>query len=120
MTRENLRKVDEFFSSIEGSFTFIWEPRDYPEDLSGFVEVLKKHGIIECVDPLVSQPCLDQEINYFRLHGTYEGKRIIYSHTYSDKELFELRRKTEKFSNPYVMFNNKTMFQDALRFKSQN
>jgi uncharacterized protein YecE (DUF72 family) len=118
MTGENLKKVDEFFSSIEGGFTFIWEPRDYSERLAEFVEVLKRHGIIECVDPLVSQPCLEQEINYFRLHGTYEGKRIIYSHTYTDEELFELRRRARKFSNPYVMFNNKTMFQDALRFKS--
>ncbi|MBO8182175.1 MAG: DUF72 domain-containing protein [Archaeoglobus sp.] len=118
MTEENLKRVDEFFSSIDGKFTFIWEPRDYSEALMElFADILKKHGIVHCVDPFASEPAFLPDIAYFRLHGAYKGKRIVYSYTYSDEELNQLGEKTGKYPNPYVMFNNKSMYNDALRFR---
>ena len=119
MTKENLERIDSFFNSIGGNFTFIWEPRDYSDKLMGlFVEIIDKHGIVHCVDPFISEPALKTNPTYFRLHGAYKGKKIVYSYTYSDGELSQLREKMKKYPNPYVMFNNKTMFQDALRLKS--
>jgi uncharacterized protein YecE (DUF72 family) len=119
MTEENLERVDNFFSSIDGNFTFVWEPRDHSEALMDlFTDILERHGIVHCVDPFLFEPALKQKISYFRLHGAYRGKRIVYSHTYSDEELNLLKERVGNFSSPYVMFNNKTMFSDALRFKT--
>jgi|Deesub1362B_J571_1020462.scaffolds.fasta_scaffold00016_196 uncharacterized protein YecE (DUF72 family) len=119
MTRNNLEKVDEFFNSIDGDFTFIWEPRDVAVELTDhFLEILTRHGIVHCVDPFVSEPVKQGKINYFRLHGAYKGKKIVYSYTYTNDDLERLKKKVTSYSNPYVMFNNKTMYQDALRFKT--
>jgi uncharacterized protein YecE (DUF72 family) len=50
------------------------------------------------------------DTDYFRLHGITN-----YVHSYTDTELEILRNKIRK-KRTYVMFNNKTMKEDALRF----
>lgn len=49
-------------------------------------------------------------MDYFRLHGAAD-----YVYTYTDKELEVLRKKISE-KPTYIMFNNNTMKEDALRF----
>jgi uncharacterized protein YecE (DUF72 family) len=66
--------------------------------------------LIHCVDPSSSKP-LWGEVYYLRLH---EGPG--YRHSYSDEELMHLKEIVG--SKAYLLFNNLTMYNDALRFSS--
>jgi len=65
--------------------------------------------LIHCVDPFRNES-LSAGTDYFRLHGI-----TSYVYTYTNKELEILRNKIRQKST-YVMFNNTTMKEDALRF----
>ena len=86
----------------------VWEPRGQWSDRV-ITSLCQELGLIHCVDPLEKAP-LYGTTNYFRLHG---GPG--YRHRYSDEELERLR---EIVSNKesYVLFNNITMYDDAVRF----
>jgi uncharacterized protein YecE (DUF72 family) len=98
-----------FFSKIErAEFTFACEPRGpWPDDL--VVRLCEELGLIHCVDPFKNE-ALFGDMDYFRLHGIGG-----YRYTYTDDELKELKKKTGR-KPAYVMFNNSTMKEDALRF----
>jgi uncharacterized protein YecE (DUF72 family) len=51
-------------------------------------------------------------VAYFRLHGM-DG----YYHHYTDDELQQLKTWCEPFEVAYVLFNNVSMWDDALRFR---
>jgi uncharacterized protein YecE (DUF72 family) len=115
-SEENISNMQDFFGSIKG-FILIWEPRGWDEEsLMRAKERLEDYGVVHCVDPMISKP-LFGDINYFRLHGRYEGRRIVYSHNYSEEELTKLRDSIGGERSCYVMFNNKNMFENAQRFK---
>jgi uncharacterized protein YecE (DUF72 family) len=107
-TPENIENIRGFFSRVRGSgFLMAWEPRGAWE--AATVEALcRELGLIHCVDPFEGEPLWGRPL-YLRLHG---GRG--YRHTYSDEEL---RRLAERFQGEeaYIMFNNITMRQDALR-----
>ena len=96
----------EVFGSIEGKFTFGFEPRGWREDR--IKKICEELDLIHVVDPFVSEQ-LYGDICYFRLHG------FNYKHKYTDEELIRLKGLLRK--DGYVMFNNVHMFDDALRFK---
>jgi uncharacterized protein YecE (DUF72 family) len=66
-------------------------------------------------------PALLTPVIYVRLHGL--GKREQnYAYKYSDSDLEALRQRILDLSSRgarkvYILFNNVTMFDDALRFK---
>jgi len=106
---QNVKNMERFFRKIDrAGFTFAWEPRgEWPEDL--IERLCEELGLIHCVDPFKNEP-LFGAIDYFRLHGAAD-----YIYTYSDQELESLRKKLKR-KPTYVMFNNNTMNEDALRF----
>jgi uncharacterized protein YecE (DUF72 family) len=106
---QNAGYMRAFFSKIDrAGLTFAWEPRGaWPDDL---IKMLcEEFDLIHCVDPFRKES-LSEDIDYFRLHGI-----TGYAYTYTDEELEILRKKITQKSN-YVMFNNSTMKEDALRF----
>jgi uncharacterized protein YecE (DUF72 family) len=106
---QNSKSMRAFFSKIDrAGFTFAWEPRgEWPDDL--IKRLCEELDLIHCVDPFRNES-LSGDIEYFRLHGITD-----YVSTYTDKELEILRKKIrQKYT--YVMFNNNTMKEDALRF----
>lgn len=113
-TPDNVARVRQFFRSIpRGSCRLAWEARgSWPASL--LAQLLKEHQLIHAVDPLRSPP-VGPGVNYFRLHGAYEGGRIVANHRYSDPELRKIKEACDKPVN-YVFFNNLTMFEDAQRF----
>lgn len=112
-TVENVRNLENFFGAIErGAFTFAWEPRgEWPRELVG--DLCRRLALLHCVDPLAGEPVTSGDLAYFRLHG-----RGGYRYRYSDEELEEIRRRTGRSANAYVMFNNTYMKDDALRFRA--
>lgn len=113
---ENIKNVNEFFSSIKNDLKKIKvaiEFRGWKEE--NVIELAKKFGLIIITDPNLK--IIKQKINYFRVHGAYKGKKIIYKYLFSDEELKNLYQKIKNL-NCYLFFNNVYMFNDALRFKS--
>lgn len=116
---ENIENMRYFFTNIDrGDFIFVWEPRsEWGDDI--IVALCQDLDLVHCVDPLESKavygpriiPDLIRDgVKYFRLHG---GPG--YRHQYSDDELARLRELSS--GGAYVLFNNITMYEDALRFK---
>jgi uncharacterized protein YecE (DUF72 family) len=110
---EHIENLRDFFAAAHrdaNDLVLAWEPRGkWSENV---VQALcTELHIIHAVDPFVQQPVTSRS-RYFRLHGIGG-----YDYSYSDVDLGRLaswcRGKT------YVMFNNKSMAQDALRFRTR-
>jgi uncharacterized protein YecE (DUF72 family) len=117
-TRENLKNVKAFFSSVKRPCAVGWEPRGpWAEDVvKKLCEDLK---LIHIVDPFRHKPAVASDIVYFRLHGIGPGE-VNYKYKYTDADLQKLLgivRGYEKTAREvYVMFNNISMGEDAARF----
>ena len=110
-TPENKDNLRRFFNGLErGDMLLVWEPRGDWSD-AGIRGLCRKLDLIHGVDPIEKAP-LHGEPKYFRLHG---GPG--YRHTYSDEELLGLAE-AWRGEEAYFMFNNITMYHDALRFMS--
>lgn len=116
----NKKNIFDFFNLISNSsinFQFIWEVRG-SWSLKEIKEICSELKLIHCVDPL--SPYLNKSVygkfNYFRIHGSYEGKRINYNHKINSEEKEKIYSSCSKKIN-YVMFNNAYMFEDAIEFQ---
>lgn len=103
---DNLRR---FFRTVpRAGLRFAWEPRgSWPEDLVR--RLCQELDLVHCTDPFVSDS-LHGAIRYYRLHG-----RGGYRYRYTDADLQDLRERCREPA--YVMFNNVSMWEDALRFR---
>jgi len=106
---QNAKNMKAFFTKIDrAGLTLAWEPRGaWPDER---VKMLcEELNLIHCVDPFRNES-LSGDTDYFRLHGITN-----YVYTYTDKE-FEILWTKIRQKTTYVMFNNNTMKEDALRF----
>lgn len=112
----NLRS---FFGAIErGSlrlaieFRAKWHPQ-VVRDLCAELD------LIHCVDPFAGEPLYGDPV-YFRLHGSPPGPRM-YRYTYTEADFHALAQHIdkglEKSKRVYCLFNNLSMWDDALRFR---
>jgi len=110
-TSENRDNLIKFFSLIKSDkYIFAWEPRGKWGEKE-IKTICKELNLVHCVDPFKLKPTYGR-IRYYRLHGI-GGYR--YKYTQEDMDILKEYVK-EKF-NSYVMFNNVSMFEDALAFK---
>lgn len=115
---KNLMNAERFFEKIDrGGLIIAFEPRGWGNE--SILKLCKRRGLVHVVDPFASRPLwtLNGRLAYFRLHGKPPGK-ALYKYSYTDADLARLRdlvRDTE-VEEAYVMFNNVSMFRDALRF----
>ena len=116
-SEESFNNAEKFFTQIErGDFEIAVELRGWSE--KGIKEFVREFNLIDVADPLVREPLHVGEINYYRLHGTYEKGRIIYKHKYSQEELQGIAKKVKDWNKKesYVYFNNAYMCEDARSF----
>ncbi len=107
--RKNLRA---FFSKIDrGALTLAWEPRGTWEE-KDIASLCRDLDLVHCVDPFKARP-LAGRIRYFRLHGL-PGYDLGYR--YSENDLRRLQSLIDR-KTVYVLFNNNSMRDDALRFQ---
>jgi uncharacterized protein YecE (DUF72 family) len=108
-TAENVANLQRFFRTVpRGGLAFVWEPRgDWPP---GLVHGLCRDlDLVHGTDPFVAESVWGH-FRYYRLHG-----RGGYRYRYTDEDLRELRARC--VPPAYVMFNNVSMWEDALRFR---
>ena len=108
--QENVQNLKRFFRDVErDGFRFVWEPRGnwHEERVRSLCQEL---DLIHCVDPFEGKMPLHGWPRYLRLHG---GPG--YRHKYTEEELDWLAGLAGE--ETYFLFNNLSMFEDALRFK---
>ncbi len=110
-TDEHKKNMRAFFGEIgRDDFTFAWEPRGEWTD-SEIAELCEELGLVHCVDPYKGLP-VTEGLAYFRLHGI-DG----YYYNYTDDDLEQLLTWCDPFEDACVLFNNVSMWDDALRFQ---
>ncbi|QGA67599.1 DUF72 domain-containing protein [Sulfolobus sp. E11-6] len=115
----NMRNLKDFFSTLDRSFIYGWEPRGEwnlnPEMLT---KILSEIDAIHVVDPFKNKPLDSKQIGYFRLHGL-GSEKVNYRYKYTKADLEKLKEyiMSEKKNLIYVLFNNVYSFDDALSFK---
>jgi uncharacterized protein YecE (DUF72 family) len=122
-TPDRIHAAEGFFRKIpRDQLTLLWETRgrawDDPKARKKLADTLRKVNVVHVTDPFKMLPTYTDEIAYFRLHGL--GERMYY-YQYSDEELRKLHQTMRSFEEEgkivYVLFNNLSMFDDALRFE---
>lgn len=114
-THEALTTLEKF---VDEKLEIILEPRHaswFKNDIIGF---LRDREIILCVDPFKNKPIRTGDLHYWRLHGRNGYK---YGYKYTDDDLRELIGFLENISDVhavYILFNNKYMYEDALRLRA--
>jgi len=114
-TRKFLDKINR-----EG-LVLVWETRgsswDEPATREKLAKTLQELDVPHVTDPFRVTPAYTSDVAYFRLHGL--GERMYY-YQYTDEELKRLHEFVKpleaKGKEVYVLFNNMSMFNDALRF----
>ncbi len=111
----NLAIIKEFFTSIRREEMKIgWEPRGSWNDYQELNKVFSSLDLIHIVDPFKREPCLNQDITYYRLHG--KNGEFNYKYRYTEEDLITLKNKIK--NQTYVLFNNIHMAVDAENFKN--
>ena len=108
-TGANLKNLATFFRKIGPQpFQMAWEPRgSWPPELVH--DLCAEFQLIHCGDPFVDRSVYGNPL-YWRLHG-----KKSYSYRYTDEDLAYLKEMLTDRS-AYVMFNNVSMREDAMRF----
>jgi uncharacterized protein YecE (DUF72 family) len=108
---ENILNLKRFFTEFDrGDLNLVWEPRGNWEDHT-IKELCEELDLWHCVDPFARTTVTPERV-YYRLHGIPRWR-----YTYEDGELEELAASLPKGKLSYVLFNNITMKEDALRFE---
>ncbi len=108
-SEENVKNIYNFFDSVEREFIFGWEPRGRWKEET-IRKICEDLNLIHVVDPFKSKK-LHGEFSYYRLHGI-----TGYRYKFADEDLLKLKSMVK--DGDYVMFNNTSMWDDALRFKA--
>ena len=117
-TSEHVNDLRAFFRGIERDrrdLTLVWEQRGKWSRRT-IASVCAELGLIHGVDPFADDSVTaGSGFAYFRLHGAPPGKQM-YRYTYTDDDLKGLYANCMDMEQVYVLFNNETMYEDALRF----
>lgn len=118
---ETLLAAERFFKRVRGDLTLLWEtsgPEWWTDQTRKRLKrLLREYGVVHVTDPFLGEPAYTENVVYMRLHGL--GARPYY-YQYSDDELkileSKVKEKLGRGREVYVLFNNLSMFDDALRF----
>ncbi len=108
-SRENIKNMRDFFSTIENDFIFGWEPRGN-WNKETVRQICMELDLIHVVDPFKNES-LHGMPKYYRLHGI-----VGYNYDYSMDELKRLKEICLQYDDAYCMFNNTKMLKNAVEF----
>lgn len=112
-TAEHRRRLRAFFGEVErDGRLFAWEPRGAweDEDVRALCEEL---DLVHAVDPFARHPVTGSPA-YLRLHGIGG-----YRYRYTGEDLDALESICAQHDEAWVLFNNDSMWEDALRFRER-
>jgi uncharacterized protein YecE (DUF72 family) len=119
-SEENIANVRGFISSVERKGLLLgWEPRGtWNQHQRETASLCQGLSLMHVMDPFRRPPFTETNTVYFRLHGIGKGE-TSYSYRYTNGDLKNLLSIVENQGarEVYVMFNNVTMAEDALKFK---
>jgi len=121
-TPENIKNMQKFFAKIKrGKLALAWEPRgDWKEHPDKITQLCEELELIHVVDLMRREPLSKHPIAYVRLHGL-NPREYDYNYKYSSAELKQLvskaRKLARKHRETYILFNNYSMYQNALQLK---
>lgn len=116
-SQDNVANLETFVEEVADR-PLAWEPRgDWEEDPGKIGRLCDRLDLVHATDPFVVEPQTD-EVRYLRLHGSPPGDRRYY-YTYTGADLDEILRACEGGRETWVLFNNRTMFEDAIRFRDR-
>lgn len=112
-TPEHMANTRTFFGTADrAGLILAWEPRGgWSDEEVG--ELCRELDLIHCVDPFERLP-VRRELAYFRLHG-----KTGYRYRFSDEDLKTILELCGKHPEVYCLFNNISMFDDALRLQAR-
>jgi uncharacterized protein YecE (DUF72 family) len=119
---DKLVDAERFFREVDrGGLVLVWETRgpswESHDAYKKLTRVLRELEVGHVSDPFKLMPAYTGEIAYFRLHGLGEN---MYYYQYSDLELRRLKELVSTYDAEgrivYILFNNLSMFEDAVRF----
>ena len=111
-TADNIKNLRRFFKRIErDEMIFAWEPRGTTWDDRTILKICNDLDLRHTVDPFKKLSVTPNKV-YYRLHGI-GGWR----YEYEQGELEELASMLPEEEVSYVFFNNRLMFDDAVRFR---
>lgn len=113
-TDRNRKALYRFFESIQTTAVKALELRG-PWATHVVERICEDLGLVHAVDPFDKEPAT-YGLAYFRLHGSPPGL-AAYRYTYKDADLLRLKEICGEYDDAYVMFNNRTMHADALRYQ---
>ncbi|MCP8304491.1 MAG: DUF72 domain-containing protein [archaeon] len=121
-TEDNAKNMTEFFKNVEKPLKSVKiaievRHKSWYDNPSILRHSLEEIGAIQVLDPLSKELITKSSTCYYRLHGL--GERFDYRYQHRDDELSKLLREVRKtgWSESFVMFNNLSMHEDAIRFK---
>mgnify|MGYP000052908749 CR=1 FL=1 len=116
LSEDNIDEIKQFLGyTLKSGLRIIVEPRHQSWNNEEIKRFFKEKGIVHCVDPFKDKDWGTGDFHYYRLHGI---NGYNYSYKYTDDDLRYLVRIISSCEKDvYVMFNNKFMFVDAIRFK---
>jgi len=111
-TDEHKENLKEFFKRIERhDMVFAWEPRgDWSDE--EITELCTDLNMLHCVDPF-SRHTVTKTQAYFRMHGIES-----YYYNHNKKDLDKLYNWCQSYEQAFAMFNNVSMWDDALAFQN--
>jgi uncharacterized protein YecE (DUF72 family) len=112
-TPTNIDQMRAFFGAVDRhGLTFLWEPRgSWPEDR--ILSLCLELDLVHVVDPFVAR-IVTNGLIYFRLHGGKNFRQI-----FTGAELQHVAGLIPAGRPAYVMFNNISMLNDAIRFQAE-
>ena len=122
-SRSNIQNARRFLGQIDrGRTRLAWEPRgDWKEHPEAVKNLCRKLNLIHAVDILRSEPAVETDTQYFRLHGL-GPREFNYRYNYSPSDLARLREATlttlgRGAKEIFILFNNLSMLDNARTFE---
>jgi uncharacterized protein YecE (DUF72 family) len=117
-TAEHDGNLEAFLPGIDRGAARIALEFRAPWDRGRLAALCRKYNLIHCVDPFRETPVTGPPF-YLRLHGSPPGKRM-YAYHFTASDLRWLRDRIKAWGpegDLYCLFNNLSMWQDALAFR---
>ncbi|GBD27262.1 hypothetical protein HRbin30_02608 [bacterium HR30] len=115
-TAQHLARLRAFAAWESGlGFKIAFEPRGPAWTGQLTDQLCRELGWLRAGDPFVLPPPDPeyQPVAYFRLHG-----RTGYRYTFSESDFQQIARWAKAYAHAWVFFNNQSMWNDAVRFRT--
>lgn len=115
-TKKNLSRIQRFVSDVDTcDRTLVFEPRGSKWEEEILRDLTADLPLVHGADPFL-RSSVTSGLRYYRLHGRPE---YTYSYSYSRDDFDALEKRLSDGSPAWILFNNRTMAEDARRLQER-